>query len=174
MNFRVTFYHRNFFSTDNSLLMSKICQLLKNSPAKIWTKWIEINRKLRVASEIGSTYFWFLTSYRAAEIVQNDNLSSACNFRSIEYHHALYLYFGTLAELWPWAIGPSLKIEILGFFHHHHEISDAKSIIMPYIENLGLGPDWGVGHRRRWPWVQYKKHSQCWDLSKESSHVQFW
>jgi hypothetical protein len=37
----------------------------------------EINRKLRVATEIGSTFFWFLTSYRAAEIVQNDYLSSA-------------------------------------------------------------------------------------------------
>jgi hypothetical protein len=30
-------------------------------------------------------------------------------------------------------------------FHHHHKISDPKSIIMPYIENLGLCPDWGVG-----------------------------
>jgi hypothetical protein len=59
-------------------------------------------------------FFWFLTSYRAAEKVQNDYLSSAWNFRSIEYHHALY--FGTLAGLWPWAIGPSLKIEVLGFF----------------------------------------------------------
>jgi hypothetical protein len=28
---------------------------------------------------------------------------------------------------------------------------------MPYIENLGIWPDWGVGHRRRWPWVRYKK-----------------
>jgi hypothetical protein len=28
-------------------------------------------------------------------------------------------------------------------FYHHHEISDPKSIIMPYIENLGLWPDWG-------------------------------
>jgi hypothetical protein len=64
----------------------------------------------------------------------------------MEYHHALYLNFGTLAGLWPLAIGSSLKIEILGFFHHHHEISDPKSIIMPYIENLGL---WRVGHRRR-------------------------
>jgi hypothetical protein len=103
----------------------------------------------------------------------NDYLSSAWNFRSIEYHHALYLDFETLAGLWPWAI-PSLKIEILGFFHHHHEIYDPLSIIMSYIENLGLWPDWGVGHRRRWPWVQYKKHFWCWDLSKELSHVQFW
>jgi hypothetical protein len=22
-----------------------------------------------------------------------------------------------------------------------------------YIDNLGLWPDWGVGHRRRWPWI---------------------
>jgi hypothetical protein len=36
-----------------------------------------INRKLRVATEIGSTFFWFSTIYRAAEIVQNDYLSSA-------------------------------------------------------------------------------------------------
>jgi hypothetical protein len=34
------------------------------------------NRKLRVATEIGSTFFWFLTSYRAAKIVQNDYLSA--------------------------------------------------------------------------------------------------
>jgi hypothetical protein len=27
--------------------------------------------------EIGRTFFWFLTSYRVAEIVQNDYLSSA-------------------------------------------------------------------------------------------------
>jgi hypothetical protein len=26
-------------------------------------------------------------------------------------------------------------------FHHHHEISDPKSIIMPYIKKLGLWPD---------------------------------
>jgi hypothetical protein len=32
---------------------------------------------LRVATKIGSTFFWFFTSYRAAEIVQNDYLSSA-------------------------------------------------------------------------------------------------
>jgi hypothetical protein len=32
-------------------------------------------------------------------------------------------------------------------FHHHHEISDLKSIIMPYIENLGLWPDWGEGQK---------------------------
>jgi hypothetical protein len=37
----------------------------------------EINRKFRVATEIGSTFFWVLTSYRAAEKVQNDYLSSA-------------------------------------------------------------------------------------------------
>jgi hypothetical protein len=37
----------------------------------------KINRKLRVATEIGSTFFWFLTSNRAAEKVQNDYLSSA-------------------------------------------------------------------------------------------------
>jgi hypothetical protein len=33
--------------------------------------------------------------------------------------------------------------------------------------NLGLWPDWGVGHRRRWPWAQYTKYSWCWDLSKK-------
>jgi hypothetical protein len=63
--------------------------------------FLKMNRKLRVATKIGSNFFWFLTSYRAAKIVQNDYLSSAWNFRSIEYHHALYLNFGTLAGLWP-------------------------------------------------------------------------
>jgi hypothetical protein len=46
--------------------------------------------------------------------------SSAWNFWSIEYHHALHLNLGTLAGLWPWAIRPSLKIKILGFFNHQH------------------------------------------------------
>jgi hypothetical protein len=32
----------------------------------------KINRKLRVATKIGTTHFWFLTSNRAAEIVQSD------------------------------------------------------------------------------------------------------
>jgi hypothetical protein len=38
---------------------------------------IKINRKLRVTTKIGNTFFWCLTSYRAAEIVQNDYFSSA-------------------------------------------------------------------------------------------------
>jgi hypothetical protein len=37
----------------------------------------KIYRKLRVATKIGSTFFLFLTSYRAAEKVQNDYLLSA-------------------------------------------------------------------------------------------------
>jgi hypothetical protein len=59
----------------------------------------KIYRKLRVGTKIRSTFFWFLTCYRAAEIVQNDYLSSPWNFRSKEYHHALYWKFGTLAGL---------------------------------------------------------------------------
>jgi hypothetical protein len=55
------------------------------------------------------------------------------------------LNFGTLAGLWPWAIGPSLKIEILGAFHRQHEISDPKSKAMPYFENFELWPDCGAG-----------------------------
>jgi hypothetical protein len=51
------------------------------------------------------------------------------------------LNFGTLAGLWPWAIGPNLKIEILGVFHRQHEIFDPKSIVMPYFENFELWPD---------------------------------
>jgi hypothetical protein len=83
----------------------------------------------------------FLTSNRAAGKVQNDYLSSAGNFRSIDYHHVLYLNFGTFAGLWAWAIGSGLNLEILGFFNHHHVISDPWSRIMPYIENLDLLPD---------------------------------
>jgi hypothetical protein len=33
---------------------------------------IFINKKFHVATEIGSTHFWFSTIYRAVEIVQND------------------------------------------------------------------------------------------------------
>jgi hypothetical protein len=34
-----------------------------------------------------------------------------------------------------WVIGSSLKIEVLGFFHHHHQIYHLKSIILGW-------PDW--------------------------------
>jgi hypothetical protein len=55
-----------------------IAHLIFFNPLSFLTgKESEINRKLRVATEIGSTFFRFLTSYRAAEIVQNDYLSSA-------------------------------------------------------------------------------------------------
>jgi hypothetical protein len=62
----------------------------------------------------------FDKSFRAAEKVQNDYISLKFPIDRTP-HLALYLNFGTLAILWPWAIRPSLKIEIL---HHHHEISD--------------------------------------------------
>jgi hypothetical protein len=42
--------------------------------------------------------------------------------------------------------GAGLKFKILGLFHHQHEISDRQSTIMPNIWNLGLWPDYGVGH----------------------------
>jgi hypothetical protein len=57
-------------------------------------------------------------------------------------------------------------------FHHHHEISDPKSIIMPYIENLGLWPDWGVGHRRRWRWVM-SPMQKTFLVLRSFSHDQF-
>jgi hypothetical protein len=63
----------------------------------------------------------------------------------MEYHHALYLNFETLAGLWPWAIRPSLKIEILGFFHHHHESSDSYSKIMSHILKI-----WDFGRIGKW------------------------
>jgi hypothetical protein len=75
--------------------------------------WAKINRKLRVATKIGSTFFWFFTSYRAAEIVQNDYSSSAWNFRSIEYHHALYIW---ITGLWPdYGLGPLDQVSKLRF-----------------------------------------------------------
>jgi hypothetical protein len=40
------------------------------------------------------------------------------------------------------AIGQNrLKIGILEIFHHHYEISERQSTIMPYIGNMGLWPD---------------------------------
>jgi hypothetical protein len=51
--------------------------LIKNGEIGFLKFYLRINRKLRVATKIGSTFFWFLTSYRAAEVVQNDYLSSA-------------------------------------------------------------------------------------------------
>jgi hypothetical protein len=38
------------------------------------------------------------------------------------------------------------KSGFYGFFYHHHKISDPQSIIMSYIENLGLKPHWGLAY----------------------------
>jgi hypothetical protein len=42
-----------------------------------------------------------------------------------------------------------LKCNII--FLNQHEISDRWSTIMPYIEYMGLWPDWGVGHGLKCP-----------------------
>jgi hypothetical protein len=48
------------------------------------------------------------------------------------------------------AVGQNwLKIVILEFFYHHYKISERQSTIMPYIGNMGLWSDEGVGHWRR-------------------------
>jgi hypothetical protein len=45
------------------------------------------------------------------------------------------------------AVGQNrLKIVILEFFYHHYEISERYSTIMAYNGNMGLWPDYGVGH----------------------------
>jgi hypothetical protein len=62
----------------------------------------------------------------------------------IYQHHDLFLNFETLAGLWPCAIEPSLKIEVLKFFHYHHEISDPyRSPLKSYkAEILAPGVFW--------------------------------
>jgi hypothetical protein len=112
---------------------------------------------LRVATKIGSTLFWFLTSYRAAEIVPNDYFIISMKFPIDRIPSCLIFEFRDFGRIM--AVGHWAKSQNWGsrVFHHHHEIFNPKSIIMPYIENLGLWPDWGVGHRRRWQWVHYKK-----------------
>jgi hypothetical protein len=67
----------NWPYTGCKLLMNSMNTMLIHSMtrAHLWliahalpnNKKIIINRKLRVATKIGSTFFWFLTSYRAAE-----------------------------------------------------------------------------------------------------------
>jgi hypothetical protein len=44
---------------------------------------------------------------------------------------------------------------------------------MPYIRNLGLWPDWGVGHRCSLPWHYNSLFFSRKDLSNEPSQVQF-
>jgi hypothetical protein len=60
--FQISEYQFCSCTPNYSTLWIKICW------HKICNKNV-INRKLRVATEIGSTFFWFLTSYRAAEKV---------------------------------------------------------------------------------------------------------
>jgi hypothetical protein len=78
----------------------------------------EINKwEISCCHENREHIFLFLTIYMAAEKVQNDYFSSAIFFRSIEYHHACLIF-----EFWDF--GWIMAVEILGCFHHHHEISD--------------------------------------------------
>jgi hypothetical protein len=78
---------------------------------KIWKMiiWTKINRE---------HIFWLLVSYRAAEKVKYDFLASVWNFQTIEYHHALFWIFGTLAGSWPWANADNCatKLWFLNFF----------------------------------------------------------
>jgi hypothetical protein len=77
-----------------------------------------------LATVIGSTFFGF------QQVIGQLKTAKCLFIISLKFpsdripYHALYLNFGTLAGLWPWAIGPGLKIKVLAFFHHHHEISD--------------------------------------------------
>jgi hypothetical protein len=132
----------------------------------------KINRKLSVATKIGGTFFFVFNklpcSWKSAYWLfiislklPIDRIPSCLIFELRDFGRIMAVGHWTKSQKWGSRV-----------FHHHHD--DPKSIIMPYIENLGLWPDWGVGHRRRWPWDQYKKHSWCWDLSKEPSYVQFW
>jgi hypothetical protein len=103
---------------------------------------MRIKRKLRVATKIGAHFFGFsqvtgqlksckMTFYHHGSTISPNRGPRAgalspppkihpsiisMKFPIDRIPHALYLIFGTLAGLWPWAIGPSLKIEILGFF----------------------------------------------------------
>jgi hypothetical protein len=83
---------------------------LKSGENFVWQKHFimfypgtKINRKFRVITEIGSTFFGWWSVTRQLKI-KYDFLSSVWNFQSIEYHHALFWKFGTLAGLWPLAI----------------------------------------------------------------------
>jgi hypothetical protein len=84
--------------------------------------YYRINKKFRVATEIWSNFFWFLTSYRETEIVQNDYISSVPIDR-----RPLFLFefrdSGRIMAVGYWA-KPQNQDSILGFFHHHHEIFD--------------------------------------------------
>jgi hypothetical protein len=152
---------------------------------KWWASWArdkliltylyhKINRKFHVATEIGSTFIWFSTIYWGSWNRAKWLFIISMKF-PIDRIPSCFIFefrdFGRIMAVGHWTKSQNWGSRV---FHHHHVISDPKSIIMPYIENLELWPDWGVGHRRRWPWVQCKKHFWCWDLSKEPSHVQFW
>jgi hypothetical protein len=122
--------------------------------ATLWNLYFKTlsMRCIKLVQEVGprSQYFSFLASKgEAVSVTLILCHTGTGNFRSIEYHHALYLILKTLDKLWPWAIGRSLKIKVSEFFHRHHEILDPQNIILPYIENLGLWSDWRVGHRHR-------------------------
>jgi hypothetical protein len=75
---------RRHLESDKKLFSFEICLTEKDTQIKEFkeikskkSNRTQINRKLRVATKIESTFLWFLTSYRAAEKQQNDYLSSA-------------------------------------------------------------------------------------------------
>jgi hypothetical protein len=65
----------------------------------------QIHSKFRVATETGIKILF----YHQYEIFEQQ---------------AFYLNIRNSTRLWPRVLGPSSKIEIPGFAHHHYEISD--------------------------------------------------
>jgi hypothetical protein len=66
-----------------------------------------INRKFHVATEIGSSFFGFQQftgQLQSCKMIIYDYLSSAWNFRSIEYHHTIFEFwdFGRIMAMEHW------------------------------------------------------------------------
>jgi hypothetical protein len=102
-----------------------------------WLRNNTINRKLRVATEIRSTFFWCLTSYRTKLL-----LIISLKFSIDRIPSRLLLKFWDFGRIM--VVGQVSK-SIFSGFYHHRQISDSKSIIVPYIENLGLWPEKATG-----------------------------
>jgi hypothetical protein len=76
-------------------------------------------------------------------------------------NHRLMLYFGVLIRLWPMANGKQ-RLKIRGLFIITTKFSINRwgySCPILIIWNFWkFWPDWEVGHRRRWLWVQGSNH----------------
>jgi hypothetical protein len=136
---------------------------------------LKIKRKFHFTTEIRSTFFGCWPVYRAAKIKYLKRNIIFLKQHKISDRWSTIIPYIKILELWPdhgrWPLEAHnwdfcvVSSSAWNFWtiEYHHAL----------YWNMGLWPDWGVGHGLKCPKTLSSKQSQHWDLSNEPSYVQF-